>query len=114
MKKSADTIRPAAAMRCVACGVDMELVHTVPDNSMIASARELATFECPRCHGKGQRLVATSVIAPFATEQMQLPAHSSMWAVEMMEKLELLKRKALVVARSWQRRALAHLRQVRR
>jgi hypothetical protein len=92
----------------------MELLLAVPDHSMIASGRALGTFECPRCHGKVQRLISTSEIAPFTDQQMQLPALSSVRAAEMMEKLESLKRKALVVARWWYSRALARLRQFRR
>jgi hypothetical protein len=92
----------------------MELVRTVPDNRMIAVGHELATFECPRCHGKAQRLILMSEIAPFATEPMQLPAVSSVQPVAMMEQLGLLKRKALVVARWWRSRALARLREFRR
>jgi hypothetical protein len=99
-------------MRCVACGVEMQLVRTVPDNSMMASGRELGTFECPRCHGKAQRLMSTTDITPFATERMQLPTVSSPLAADAMDKVDLLRRKALVVTRWWRRSALARLRQL--
>jgi hypothetical protein len=100
-------------MRCVACGVEMELVRTVPDNSMIASAREIGTFECPRCHGTAQRLMSTQEIAPFVTERMQLPASSSTLLASALNKMTLAKDKASVAARSWLERALSILRGLR-
>jgi hypothetical protein len=100
-------------MRCVACGVEMELVRTVPDNSMIASGREIGTFECPRCHGKAQRLMSTYEIAPFVTERMQLPASSSTLLASAMNKIALAKHNALVTARRWLVRALTFLRGLR-
>jgi len=101
-------------MRCVACGVEMKLVRTVPDNSMIASGREIGTFECPRCHGKAQSLMSTHEIAPFLTERMQLPPSSSTLLASAMNKMALAKDKAVVAARSWLVRALTVLRGLRR
>jgi hypothetical protein len=100
-------------MRCVACGVEMELVRTVPDNSMIASGREIGTFECPRCHGKAQRLMSTHEIAPFVTEPMQLPASSSPLLASVGNKIALAKHQAVMAARSWLVRALTFLRGLR-
>ena len=97
-------------MRCVACGVEMELVHTVPDNSTIASGRELGTFECPRCHGKAQRLMATNEIAPFATERMQLPAGSSPLLADAMNRIVSARHRAQILAQSWLARARALVR----
>jgi hypothetical protein len=94
-------------MRCVACGVEMELVQTVPDNSTIASGRELATFECPRCHGKTQRLMTTNEIAPFATERMQLPAGSSPLVADAMNRMVLAKNRAQILVQDWLARARA-------
>jgi hypothetical protein len=97
-------------MRCVACGVEMELVRTVPDNSMIASAREFGTFECPRCHGKAQRLMSTTEIAPFATEPMQLPATSSAPLPAFMEKVSVAGQNTVVALRNAVGRVLAMIR----
>ena len=99
-------------MRCVACGVEMELVQTVPDNSTIASGRELRTFECPRCHGKAQCLLTTNEIAPFATEPMQLPAGSSPLLAEAMNKAASATHKAQTLARIWAQSWLARARAV--
>ena len=97
-------------MRCVACGVEMELVHTVPDNSTIASGRELGTFECPRCHGKAQRLLTTNEIAPFATERMQLPGGSSPLVADAMNRMVLAKNRAQILVQGWLARARALVR----
>ena len=102
-----------SGMRCVACGVEMELVRTVPDNSMIASGRELGTFECPRCHGKTQRLISTAEIAPFATESMQLPAASSTLLPTLMENVSAAGQKTVTAARNAVERALAMIRKMR-
>jgi len=100
-------------MRCVACGVEMELARTVPDDSMMVSGRELATFECPRCHGKAQRLMSTNEIVPFATEPMQLPASSSTLVPTLVEKVSIVGQKTVVALRSAVERALAMIRENR-
>jgi hypothetical protein len=105
--------RQAMIMRCVACGVEMELVHTVPDSGMVASGRELGTFECPRCHGKAQRLMTANEIAPFATERMQLPAGSSTLLAGATSKIASAKRKAQILAQSWLARARTVMRGLR-
>jgi len=60
-------------MRCVACGVEMQIVRKVPDQSMMVTGHELHTFECPGCGGKEQRLVFTRNIDQLHTEPMHLP-----------------------------------------
>jgi|SRR6516164_2428650 hypothetical protein len=100
-------------MRCVACGVEMELVQTVPDNSTIASGRELRTFECPRCHGKAQCLLTTNEIAPFATEPMQLPAGSSPLLADALNRMVLVKNRAQILVQGWLAYARAMLRGLR-
>jgi hypothetical protein len=104
------TVRQAIVMRCVACGVDMELVRAVPDNSMMVSGREIGTFECPRCHAKAQRLMSTHEIEPFASERMQLPAISSALLATTMHKMSLAQHKMLVAARNALARALTMFR----
>jgi hypothetical protein len=105
--------RQAMTMRCIACGVEMKLVHTLPDNSMVASGREFGTFECPRCHGKAQRLMTSNEIAPFATERMQLPTGSSTLLADAMNKIRSAKHKAQILAQSWLARARAVVRGLR-
>src|SRR6266403_1339878 len=66
-------------MHCVACAAEMLVVLTVPDQSMIASGKELRTFECPRCHSQRQQFVFTRNIEQLSSEQMLLPSSSSTW-----------------------------------
>ena len=100
-------------MRCVACGLEMELVQTVPDNSMTASGRGFGTFECPRCHGKAQRLLTSNEITPFATERMELPAGSSPLMADAMSKIVSARHHAQILAQSWLARARAVMRGLR-
>src|SRR5947207_8091804 len=85
-------------MRCVACGVDMDLVRAAPDDRMLPSGRELGTFECPSCHSTAQWLMLARGMEPFADEPMQLPPVSSVLLASATRKLSLAKDKALVSA----------------
>jgi hypothetical protein len=61
-------------MRCVACGVEMQIVRKVPDQSMMVTGHELHTFECLSCQSKEHRLVFTHIIDELPTERMHLPS----------------------------------------
>jgi hypothetical protein len=113
MSSAVQEARQAMIMRCVACGVEMKLVQTVPDNSTIASGRELGTFECPRCHGRAQRLMTTNEITPFATERMALPAGSSPLLADAMNRIVSARHRAQILAQSWLARARAVVRGLR-
>ena len=60
-------------MRCVACGMEMQIVRKMPDQSMLVTGHELHAFECPGCGSKEQRFVFTRNIGQLHTERMQLP-----------------------------------------
>ena len=60
-------------MLCVACGMEMQIVRKMPDQSMLVTGHELHAFECPGCGSKEQRLVFTRNIGQLHTERMQLP-----------------------------------------
>src|SRR4051794_33499245 len=100
-------------MRCVACGVGMDLVRAAPDDRMLPSGREIGTFECPSCHSTAQRLMRARGMEPFADEPMQLPPVASVLLASATRKLSLAKDKALVGAisgiRSGMLRALTML-----
>jgi len=60
-------------MRCVACGMEMQIVRKMPDQSMLVTGNEVRAFECPACGSKEQRLVFARNIGELHTERMQLP-----------------------------------------
>ena len=60
-------------MLCVACGMEMQIVRKMPDQSMLVTGHELHAFECPGCGSKEQRFVFTRNIGQLHTERMQLP-----------------------------------------
>ena len=60
-------------MLCVACGMEMQIVRKIPDQSMLVTGHELHAFECPGCGSKEQRFVFTRNIGQLHTERMQLP-----------------------------------------
>jgi hypothetical protein len=63
-------------MRCIACGVEMQLISAVPDQSMMLSGQELRTFECPHCHRSERTLTFTRTIKPLPTERIVLSSPS--------------------------------------
>ena len=60
-------------MRCVACGMEMQIVRKMADQSMLVTGHELHAFECPGCGSKEQRFVFTRNIGQLHIERMQLP-----------------------------------------
>ena len=60
-------------MLCVACGMEMQIVRKMPDQSMLVTGHELHAFECPGCGSREQRFVFTRNIGQLHTERMQLP-----------------------------------------
>ena len=60
-------------MLCVACGMEMQIVRKMPDQSMLVTGHELHAFECPGCGSKEQRFVFTRNIGELHNERMQLP-----------------------------------------
>ena len=60
-------------MLCVACGMEMQIVRKMPDQSMLVTGHELHAFECPGCGSKEQRFVFTRNIGQLHIERMQLP-----------------------------------------
>ena len=60
-------------MRCVACGMEMQIVGKMPDQSMLVTGHELHAFECPGCGSREQQFVFTRNIGQLHIERMQLP-----------------------------------------
>jgi hypothetical protein len=60
-------------MRCLACGAEMRLIQTAPDETTMFAGYEQYTFECSGCRLQVRRLVSHHEIGPFAEEPMRLP-----------------------------------------
>ena len=53
-------------MRCMVCGEEMELVQSVPDETMLVPGFEHHKLVCPCCHDEERRLVFIRHPAPLS------------------------------------------------
>ncbi len=59
-------------MRCLACGIEMQLMSVVPDENVSVPGYAQHRFECPSCHDTETRLLfgrARVVVAPRAAPE---------------------------------------------